>query len=568
MHNEIKHLRKKFCILSASISFAVIFIMLFILNLLMNIAFGSELEAAADILSQTAIASVPDVASETIVLSETSADENGNYIIERNPKTIKSITVNGEIRCSNDKAEWYCAGGGVYFEYLSDKEKDRKLIHKEYKFNQGNTKIEVDFTDNTSFIYEEKPFSADIMNVSEECFYISPVWWSMASTSYDNHNDDVILDISSIDIQYRENSSAVQNKNYKPQKSDIVTIYPSGIPYTLNSFLFFYITEDKQGNIVELNSGNTEFSNAKHDISDIAEDNSYHDIEIGDLKYKYFSAETDEFNIHIFIHNTLANQSGSILAIISVLSGGFVLLVVFILIYFVSGKAVKPIRDGYEKQNQFISNASHELKTPITVISATTQLMKKKFGADTLLGCIQAQSEKMGRLVNEMLTLTRITDSGRQLNEFKQFDLSKTVTKNALYFEGRAFEEGKKIKTDIQEDIMFNGIENKIDELVGILLDNALKYSDDGSVIELELHSDKEIIVLCCKNKCHGFDEKNIPHIFERFYRGDKAHSEMREGFGLGLAIAGEIVNIHKGTITAKYLDNCVIFTIKLQQII
>lgn len=102
---------------------------------------------------------------------------------------------------------------------------------------------------------------------------------------------------------------------------------------------------------------------------------------------------------------------------------------VFILIYFVSGRAVKPIKEGYEKQNQFISNASHELKTPITVISATTQLMKKKLGTDTLLGCIQAQSEKMGRLVNEMLTLTRITDSGRQLNEFKQFDLSKTVKK-------------------------------------------------------------------------------------------------------------------------------------------
>ncbi len=81
MHNEIKHLRRKFCILSASISFAVIFIMLFILNLLMNIAFGSELEAAADILSQTAIASVPDVASETILLSETLTDEKGNYII-------------------------------------------------------------------------------------------------------------------------------------------------------------------------------------------------------------------------------------------------------------------------------------------------------------------------------------------------------------------------------------------------------------------------------------------------------------------------------------------------------
>lgn len=111
---------------------------------------------------------------------------------------------------------------------------------------------------------------------------------------------------------------------------------------------------------------------------------------------------------------------------------------------------------------------------------------------------------------------------------------------------------------------MFNGIENKIDELLGILLDNALKYSDDGSSIGLELHSEKETITLCCKNMCQGFDEKNIPHMFERFYRGDKAHSEMREGFGLGLAIADEIVNIHKGTINAEYLDNCATLIIKL----
>ncbi len=304
----------------------------------------------------------------------------------------------------------------------------------------------MDFTDNTSFIYEEKPFSADIMSVSEERFYISPVWWSMASTSYDNHNDDVILDISSIDIQYRENASAVQNKNYKPQISDIGTIYSSGTPYTLNSFIFFYITEDKQGNIVELNSGNTEFSDAERDIADIAEDKAYHNIKIDNLKYKYFTASTDDFNIHIFIHNTLANQSGGILAVISVLSGGFVLLVVFILIYFVSGRAVKPIKDGYEKQNQFISNASHELKTPITVISATTQLMKKKLGTDTLLGCIQAQSEKMGRLVNEMLTLTRITDSGRQLNEFKQFDLSKTVKKMHFILKAEPLRKVKKLR--------------------------------------------------------------------------------------------------------------------------
>lgn len=562
MYNEINYLRRKFCILSASISFAVIFLMLFILNLLMNIAFGKELEAVADVVGQTAISNIPNVNVETIMINNMPIDELGNRIIERDPKTIQNITLNGDIQCTNEKAQWYCGGGGIYFEYMFDGAGDKRLIHKEYKFNQGNTKIVIDFTDNSTFMYNQKPITADIMNVTEERFYISPVWWSMDSTSYDDRNSNVILNINSMEIQYRENSSVVESINYQPKKSEINDIYPSGLPYTLNSYIFFYISEDQQGNVVELNRGNTEFKDKESYISDIGKNDSYHDIKIDNIKYKYYSVETEGFNIHVFIHNTPAKQSSNILIITSIVSGGFVLLLVFVLIYFVSGKAVRPIKDGYEKQNQFISNASHELKTPITVISATTQIVQKKFGADTLLSCIQAQSEKMGRLVNEMFTLTRILDSGRQLNEFKEFDISKTVTKNALYFEGRVYEEGKKLKTNIQDGVMFNGNENKVDELIGILLDNALKYSDEKSVIELDLYSEKNSISISCKNRCENFDEKDIPHMFDRFYRGDKSHFDKREGFGLGLAIANEIVGIHMGTINVEYKDDYVIFVV------
>lgn len=561
MHNEIKHLQKKFFALSATISFAVIFIMLLVLNILMNVSFNNELKAAADIVSQTAISNAPDMDHETILLSDTQTDENGNYIIERNPKSIQNITINGEILCTNDKAEWYCAGGGVYFEYPIDHLEKPKLIHKEYKFNQGNTKIIIDFTDDSTFMCDEKPFEATIDQVSDKRFYISPVWWSMASTSYDNHNTDVELIINNIEIQYRDNA-LVENFTFKEHNFN--DVYPSGIPYTLNNFQCFYIINDKQDRPVEFNSGNTTLSVKSQKVSNIMKNNTYGDVKFDNISYKHFFSETNQFDIHVFMHNTLTEKSGSRLLIISVLCGGGAFVMVLVIIYFVSGRAVRPIKEGYKKQNEFISNASHELKTPITVISATTQLMEKKNGTDSLLNCIQVQSKKMGRLVNEMLTLTRITDSAKQPNEFEQFDLSRAVINNVLYFEGRAFEEGKKIKTDIQENILFEGNQNKIDELIGILLDNALKYSDEKSVIELSLHSEKRNIILTCKNKCENFDPDNITHLFERFYRGDKSHSERREGFGLGLAIAYEIVNIHNGDIAVDYREDYVIFEIKI----
>lgn len=537
--------------------------MLFILNFLMNISYNNDLNAAVDILSQTAISNVPNVNSEIIMLDDLSTDKSGNYIIERNPRTIQSITINGSIQCMNDEAEWFCAGGGILFAFPYDSE-EPTLIHKEYQFHERDAQILIDFTDDSTFMYDSKPISASINDVSEKYFCISPVWWSMASTSYDNHNADVNLELKSIEIQFRDDQSAASNINYQLRERDFSDIYSSGTPYTLNTFKCFYIIDDKQNHPIEFNSGNTELNITNKNVVDLLQNSSYDDVEIDNTDYKYYTSETEHFNIHIFIHNVLAEKNGRQLLIVSALSGGVVLILVLIIIYFASGKAIAPIKESYDKQNEFISNASHELKTPITVISATTQLMEKKIGSDRLLSCIQSQSQKMSRLINEMLTLTRTSNFEQYTNEFQQFNISKTVNNNVLYFESRAFEMGKQFKTDIQEDINFYGNQNKVEELIGILLDNALKYSDDNSVIEVELHSEKDKVVLICRNKCQNFDENDIPHLFERFYRGDKSHSTRLEGFGLGLSIAGKIVDLHKGTINVSYKDNFVVFKIKM----
>lgn len=563
MDKEIKRLRKKFFILSSVITFIVISVMLLVLNILMQLSYNNEFKTASDMLVQTAYSNSADMATELIMVEDMSININGDKIIPRNPSTIKKITLNGTISCNDNTAQWYCAGGGIFFE-LFDGMGNATYIHKEYKFNNDNTNVSIDFTNNSDFYLDGESVQTDITKVSQKCFYLSQVWW--ASTSNDDNaipNKDVILTIESIEIQYLENSSAASAENFTAISRDYNDIYPTGIPETLSTYNSFYFVFDKHKTLIEINSGNTSETITSKQAYELSKLNS-DSVKLKDVEYESRITETDEYIIHSFISNSRSEENVSKLILTSFISGGIVFICMLLLIYFISGRAIKPISESYRKQKEFISNASHELKTPITVIAATTELMEKKNSGDRLTECISVQAQKMGRLVNEMLTLTRLSTPEKTQCNFKVFDISRVVENAGLYFESRAFEEKKPILTDIQEGLSYNGDSDKIDELVGILLDNALKYSDDNSEIKISLKSIKDKIILSCENACSKFDEADIPHIFERFYRADKAHSNEKEGFGLGLSIAKEIVALHKGNISVKYKNNIISFEIAL----
>ena len=562
MDKEIKRLRKKFFILSTSISFVILFVMLLILNLFMQISYHSEFKTADEMIKQTAYSNMPDIDKEIIYLKNTDTNDIGDHIIPYNPRTIKNITLNGEITCTDTSAEWYCAGGGIYFE-LTDELGNSKLIHKEYKFNQGNTKITVDFTDNSDFICNEQPVATDITKVSQDRFLISIVWWTMSSASESTNNPDVKLNIDSIEIQYNEDASAASAQNYKVKICDFNDIYPSGIPQILNNFRCFYFITDKNNNLVEINQGNISQKISEADAISFLQSADKSDFIVNNISYNHDVTETDKFRIHIFIHSTQAEKNIRQLLLVSILSGVIIFILILVIVYIISGKAVKPISENYRRQKEFISNASHELKTPITVITATAELMEKKIGSNRFTSCIKVQSQKMGRLVNEMLTLSKLSNQEKKPDDFKQFDISKVIENTTLYFESRAFEEKKEIISDIQNNIRFIGNPDKIDELTGILLDNALKYSDEESKIKLYLRLEKGTIILTCQNQCKNFNTDNIPHLFERFYRADKSHSKEKEGFGLGLSIAKEIVLLHNGSISVNYKNDVISFTVK-----
>lgn len=564
MDKEIIRLRKKFFRLSAVISLTVIASMLIVLNLLMTASYNKELKSAEDILVHTAISNAPDLNRETFYINELEMTSDNNYIVRRNAADIVSVTLYGDMTCENPDASWYNAGGGLLFLLEDSPEGQEQFVYKEYKFNRENNSTEIDFTGNDDFKLDNKQANVTQDMISDDFFLISNVWWTSSSDDYFGKQE-VTLNLESVEIVYRDNFSVASYDDYKPLLRTFGDIFPDGEPDTLSDNDCFYIIRDKEENIVEINSGNISTAVDIKTAKSIKID-SQSNIMLDEREYSCRTAETDDICIYTFIHNNAAEKSTVRLLTLSAVSGGVIYILLLILIHFISGAAVKPISESYHKQKEFISNAGHELKTPITVISATAELMEKKNGADVLTDCINAQTEKMSRLVNEMLSLTRLTEPERLYDGFEVFNIS-TVAENAsLYFESRAFEESKTITADIAKNLKLKGNADKIDELIGILLDNALKYSDEGADIKLALKSENGRIKLSCSNKCSDFKPASLPRLFDRFYRGDESHSDEKEGFGLGLSIAKEITELHKGKIYAEYVGQTITFTAEFNE--
>ena len=211
--------------------------------------------------------------------------------------------------------------------------------------------------------------------------------------------------------------------------------------------------------------------------------------------------------------------------------------------------AIKPVENTLEEQRRFISDASHELKTPLTVINTNADVLKSEIGENKWLGYIQSEAARMSKLVGDLLELSRMNHGGG-LYEKKRFSLSGAVLGAVLPFESVVFEAHKNLDTDIEDNIFYTGDENRIKQLVVILLDNAIKNTFDGGTITVTLAGSEVKPRISVRNEGEGIDEKDIPHIFERFYRCDDSRTRGTGGFGLGLAIARDIVTQHGGRLT------------------
>ncbi len=226
----------------------------------------------------------------------------------------------------------------------------------------------------------------------------------------------------------------------------------------------------------------------------------------------------------------------------------------FLVSFFLSKWALRPVEKAWENQKRFAADASHELKTPLTVILANMEILRsnKKEKIEDQMEWVdntQAEATRMKNLANNLLFLTKNGDMKKpQIKE--KVNLSDAVTKTSLAFEPVAFESDIGIDTFIESDLFIGGDESKIRQLMAILLDNAIKYSYDKTIIKVSLKDVSGKAVLEVNNTGVPIAEEDLKNIFERFYRSDKSRSE--EGYGLGLSIAKNIADQHRAVIGAK----------------
>ena len=234
-----------------------------------------------------------------------------------------------------------------------------------------------------------------------------------------------------------------------------------------------------------------------------------------------------------------------------------VIMALFLLISMIMAKiAVRPVKESWDRQQEFVADASHELKTPLTVILANNNILlspERHLEEDDRkwVESNQEEATHMKALVDQLLFLAR-SDSGDQKMLLTGLDLGDMVMGDVLQFEPVAFERGIMIDTDLEPDVRIEGDSTMIKQLIHILLDNACKYASENGTIRVSLKKEKQGCTLAVNNPGRPIPAEDLPHIFERFYRADKArtYQEGASGYGLGLAIAQSIAQDHKGSIS------------------
>lgn len=270
--------------------------------------------------------------------------------------------------------------------------------------------------------------------------------------------------------------------------------------------------------------------------------------------YKYLATETTEGTMYVFIDRSRALRSVKDFMMISLLVALGAAAAVFVLVFIFSKFAIRPIAESYEKQKKFITNAGHELKTPLAVINSCNEVIELEQGETKWTRSIAAQTEKMTRLTHELVALARMDEGSTQLT-MEDFPLSETVNEILDPFGLMAEQKGLGFRTEIQPDIIYKGDRNMIGRLCSIMADNALKYTPEGGDIVFRLSAKNKKIVFSSENTADNITKGAHPELFDRFNRGDTSHSNDIPGFGIGLSTAQSIAAAHNGKIDAFSSD-------------
>ena len=363
----------------------------------------------------------------------------------------------------------------------------------------------------------------------------------------DEDDDDVDDDIDEDDMEFRREMYNDYMKKYSTLLRD--QRISEETPYETR---FFTVLCDSNGSIVKTDTGN---------IASVGED----DVDTYVTKvaktgkkrgyyrnFRYAVKNTSEGKFYVFVDcsKQLTTAKSFLLASIYISLAG--VLAVFVLVIFFSRLVMKPIADTYAKQKRFITDSSHEIKTPLAVIAANTEVIEMVNGESEWTQSITKQVERLTNLTKSMTALARMDEEGFKLDKTK-FNLSDALVDTVATFGVVAEQKDISLTSEIEDGIFYEGDEKLIRQLISILMDNAVKYCD--GVIKVSLKKAKGKVKFSVYNTATNLDTKNLDHFFDRFYRADASRNKAIEGFGIGLSSAKSIVDLHQGNISAKSDD-------------
>lgn len=360
---------------------------------------------------------------------------------------------------------------------------------------------------------------------------------------------------STIDLLFHTDMSA-PDKDVPPDANGIEGGQkpPSGmspeVPYESR---FFTVTVSADGNIIK-----TDFSKIltvdETTVSDYVNKALDNKNEKGFVEqFRYAKRTVGQETTVLFLDCGRKLDSFRSFLLTSVLVGLGGCVIVFLAFLFLSGKIVEPIAESYEKQKRFVSDAGHEMKTPLTIINANLDLIDgEEESCGEEFGEIRSQVKRLSKLTNELVYLSKMEESEHKLIKI-EMPLSDTVSETVNPFRTTAAAKKIKLNTEIQPNVTASAAPEAISQLVSILTENAVKYSPEGGTVIVSLSTNKKTAILSVFNTTFSeIKKEDLQHVFDRFYRSDDSRNSETGGHGIGLSIAKAIAEAHGGNIKAE----------------
>ena len=335
------------------------------------------------------------------------------------------------------------------------------------------------------------------------------------------------------------------------------------VPPDFQLSVFYSVAFSNGGYVIEVNEGNNNLYE-KEELVSLAKEALNKNQKSGRTgELAYLVSQRPGYTLVAFLDNTMANSNMDRMIQNFIAVGLAAILVLLLISLLIARRIVRPLEENDSRQKQFISDASHELKTPVSVISANTEMLVREIGENEWLSNIQYENERMGILLKQLLDLSRAENASVPM---EKIDLSNIVAGDALALDSLAFDQGRVINSDIEDNIQIEGNRTQMEQVVTVLLDNAIRHSS-GKEIEIKLKKHGHSAILSVSNEGKEIPPEKLSHLFDRFYRVDEVRNSEDNHYGLGLSIAKAVVLNHRGSISVSYKDGKVTFTVTLPSV-